>query len=102
MKDDDVSFHTTSTKHHEDNEHFRLNFRNEVQTVFIAIPYNSFQLDSLFTNNDIAYTFSESLVEAIKIMLSEGETQVKSFFRDRFILLFSQQRLKKQIFFTET
>ena len=72
MKDDDASFHTTSSKHHEDNEYFRLNFRRDVQTVFNSIPCNPFQLDSLCTINDIAYTFHESVLETIQIALSEG------------------------------
>ena len=50
-KDDDASFHTTSTKQHKDNEHFRLNFRKDVKTVSNAIPCNQFQLDSLCTIN---------------------------------------------------
>ena len=86
MKDDDASFHTTSNKHHVDNEHFRLNFRMDVQTVFKAILYNSFQLDSLCTINDIAYKLPESVVEKIKIVLPEWETQVKSFISGRLIL----------------
>ena len=38
MKDDDPSFHTTSTKNNKDNMHFRLNFRKNVQTVLSAFP----------------------------------------------------------------
>ena len=75
---DDVSFHTTSTKHHKDNEHFHLNFRKDLQTVFNAILCNPFQLDSLCTINDIVYTFPDSVVETIKIVLSVWETRVKS------------------------
>ena len=87
MKDDDGSFHKTSTKHHEDNEHFGLNFREDVQTAFNDIPCNPlYLLDSLCTINDFAYTFPESVAETIKIVLSEGETQVKSFISDRLIL----------------
>ena len=41
MKDDDMSFHKTSTKHRKDNEHFRLKFRKDLQTVFSAIPCNT-------------------------------------------------------------
>ena len=79
IKDDNASFHTTSTKLHEENELFCFNFRKDVQTVSSAIPCNPFQLDSLYTINDIAYTFPDSVVETIKVVLSEGETQVKSF-----------------------
>ena len=86
MKDDDGSFHTTSTEHHEDNEHFRLNFREDLQTVFNAIPCKPFHLDSFCTISDIAYTFPKSVVETIKIVLSEGETQVKSSISDRLII----------------
>ena len=86
MKDDDASFHTTSTKHHENNEYFRLNFIKDAQTVFNAIPCNPFLLDSLCTINDIAYTFPKSVVETIKIELSKGETQVKVFMIHRLIL----------------
>ena len=86
MKDDnDASFHTTSTKHHKDNEHSHLNFRKDVQTVFSAIPHNPFQPDSLRNINDITYTFPESVVETIEIVLSEEETQFKSFISDHLI-----------------
>ena len=58
-----------------------INFRKDVQTVFVAIPCNPFQLDSLCIINDIAYKFPES--ETLKIVLSEVETQ---FIRDCLIL----------------
>ena len=72
MKDDYASFHTTSIKHHEDNEHFRLNFRKDVQTVFSAISCNPFQLDSLCTINDTAYTLTKSVVKQSKLCHLKG------------------------------
>ena len=38
MKNDDVSFHTTSTKHYEDNEHFCLNFTERMYKLF-SVPF---------------------------------------------------------------
>ena len=102
---DDASFHTTSTKHHKDNEHSHLNLRKDVQTVFNAIPRNPSQLDSLCNVNDITYTFPESVVETIKIVLSEEETQVKSFISDHLILKktpITAKIKKKKKFFAET
>ena len=88
-------------KKKKDNEHFRLNFRKDVQTVFNAIPCNPFQLDPLCSINDFAYTFPESVGETIKIVLSEGVTKVKSFISGRLI---SQKtpiaaKIKKEINF---
>ena len=102
MKDDGASFNTTSTSHHQDNEHFHLNFRKDIRTVFNANPCDPFQLDSLCTINDIAYTFPESVVEINKIVLSEGERQGKSFISDFTEDSYHGKYLKKQIFFAET
>ena len=106
IKDDGASFHTTSTNHHKDNEDFQLNFRKEVQTVFNTIPCKPFQLDSLYTINDIAYTFPRSVAETIQIALFEGETQDKifhqwsrNFTEDSY---HGKDLKKKQIFFTGT
>ena len=38
MKNDDVSFHTTSTKHYKDNEHFCLNFTERMYRLF-SMPF---------------------------------------------------------------
>ena len=51
-----------------------------------ALNHRHHNLDSICTINEIAYTFPESVVETIKIVLSEGETQAKSFIIDRLIL----------------
>ena len=104
MKDDDASFHTAITNNDKDHDLFRLNFRKDVQTVFNTILCNPFQIDSLSIVNDTPHTFPKSFVEIIKTVLSDRETQVKSFKSNRLILQKTPitKNIKKQIFFTET
>ena len=104
MKDDDASFHTAITNNDKDHDLFRLNFRKDVQTIFNTILCNPFQIDSLSIVNDTPHTFLKSFVEIIKTVLSDRETQVKSFKKDRLILQKTpiKKKIKKQIFFTET
>ena len=86
LNDESSPSHCSSTlKHHEDNEQFRMNFSKDVNTLYNAMPCNPFEMDSLCTLNN-SDPFPQTVVDKLKQVLPSGEEQVKLFIKDRLLM----------------
>ena len=84
MKANDSSNSASDLSHHEDTEHFRIDFCNDVHSLYKAIPCNPFEHYALCSmNNSLSFPPSVSL--GLKELLTTGEEQVKTFIEERLL-----------------